>query len=312
MREIGNNTRQGSVYPRAPRATFAPVKRIILLAPALIVLVVLLLFPLGYLTDISFKESIPGRMVFQPGYSLANYVRVLTDSFYLAVLGGTVAIAAAVTFVCALLGFPLAYFLWRTPPAYKGTLTLLIIAPLLVSVVVRAYGWMIILGDRGLINQMLLGLGAVESPIHIMFTSTAMFIGLVHVQFPFMVLSTLAALERVDPALVQAAETLGASRLRAITEVVAVLALPGIITGTVLVFTLSMTAFVTPILLGGSSSRVMTTLIYNEFSTAFNWPMGSALALILSVVSLLLVSGFLAGIRCIPLVKRTESVDRNS
>ena len=286
------------------------MKRVILLAPAFLVLVVLLVVPLGYLIEISFRENIPGRMVFQPDYSFVNYARALTDGFYLSVLGGTVMLSTAVTFVCALLGFPLAYFLWRAPAGYKGILTLLVIAPLLISIVVRAYGWMIILGDRGLVNQMLLWLGVIDDPIQIMFTNSAMFIGLVHVQFPFMVLSILAALERVDPTLVQAAETLGASRLRAIFEIVVSLALPGIITGTVLVFTLCMTAFVTPILLGGSSSQVMTTLVYNQFSTAFNWPMGSALAIVLSVVSLVLISVFLAGIRRIPVVQRAESVGR--
>jgi putative spermidine/putrescine transport system permease protein len=282
------------------------------LTPALLILALLLIIPLANLVDISFRESIPGRAALQPGHSFATYIRALTDGFYLAVLVQTVAISAAVTITCVVLGFPLSYFLWRAPPNWKGILTLLVIAPLLISIVVRAYGWMIILGDRGLVNEFLLATGIVEHPVRIMFTDTAMFIGLVHVQFPFMVLSILTGLERINPTLLYAAETLGASRFRAVIEIALALALPGVITGTVLVFTLCMTAFVTPVLLGGSSSRMVTTLVYHQFSTAFNWPMGAALALILSAVSLALVSTFLVVIRTIPLVQRAESVGTRS
>jgi len=283
------------------------MRRVLLLTPPIVVIVLLLLVPLWYLVDISFRENVPGRVTFLPGYSLANYIAALSDGFYLSVLGSTILLSLAVTLVCALLGFPLAYFLWRAPPSMKGILTLLVIAPLLISIVVRAYGWMVILGDQGLLNQALISMGLTGQPLRIMFTTTAMFIGLVHVQFPFMVLSILTGLERIDPLLVSAAETLGASRLRAVLEIVVVLAIPGIITGMMLVFTLCMTAFVTPILLGGSSSRMMTTLVYSQFNTAFNWPLGSALAIVLSVASLVLVSAFLMGARRIPLVRRAES-----
>ena len=286
------------------------MKRALLLGPAVAVIVLLLLVPLSYLADISFRENIPGRVIFAADRSIQNYILALTDTFYLSVLGQTIFMSAAATVVSVVLGFPLAYFLWRAPRSAKGLLTLLIVAPLLISIVVRAYGWMVILGDQGLLNQALISLGLIDRPIKIMFTSSAMFIGLVHVQFPFMVLSILTGLERIDAQLISAAETLGASRLRAVVEVVMPLAIPGIVTGMMLVFTLCMTAFVTPILLGGSSGKMMTTLIYSQFNTAFNWPLGSTLAIVLSIVSLLVVSVFLTLIRRIPLVRRAESVGK--
>lgn len=262
--------------------------------PASITIAALLLVPLGYLLQFSFKHGVPGRIAVEPGFTVDNYTRLLLDSFYLEIIGRTLALSFAVTVICLLLGFPLAWFLWRAPPRWKNLLALLVVAPLLISIVTRAYGWMIILGDSGILNAGLMAVGLVEYPVPLMFTTGAVLTGLVHVQFPFMVLSILASLERVDPTLCEAAETLGANRLRAAMEIVAPLALPGIVGGATLVFSLCMTAYVTPTLMGGSGTRVLTTLIYHQFVTVFDWPFGAAVAAVLLLLSVGLIAGFLA------------------
>jgi putative spermidine/putrescine transport system permease protein len=262
----------------------------LLLGPVLVV-VMLLVVPVGMLIELSFHEALPGRMVLQPGYSLSSYARAIGDPYYLVILLRTVLLSAGVTVVTVLLGYPVAYCLWRAPPRHKTLLVLLVVAPLLISLVVRSYGWIVLLGDTGVINSALLAAHLVTGPLEMMYTPGAVFLGLVHVQLPFMVLSLLTAMERTDPVLLDAAETLSATRLRAIAEVLLPLTLPGLVSGATLVFTLCMTAFVTPQLLGGSGSRVMTTLIYGQFTSAFNWPLGSALAAVLSTASLLGVAG---------------------
>ena len=281
----------------------------LLLGPMLVI-VVLLVLPVGRLIELSFHQTQPGRMLLQPGYSLGSYARAVGDPYYLLILLRTVLLSAGVTVVTVGLGYPVAYCLWRASPRYKTVLVLLVVAPLLVSLVVRSYGWMVLLGDTGVVNAALLAAGLISEPLAMMYTPGAVFLGLVHVQLPFMVLSLLTAMERTDPVLLAAAETLSASRLRAIVEVLLPLTLPGLVSGATLVFTLCMTAFVTPQLLGGNGSRVMTTLIYGQFTSAFNWPLGAALAAVLGVASLLGVAAmaWLAG--CVPASRRLAAARR--
>jgi putative spermidine/putrescine transport system permease protein len=220
---------------------------------------------------------------------LTNYVRVIGDPFYLRILLYTVVLSAVVTAVSAVVGFLVAYSVWLAPGRYKGALVLVIVAPLMISLVIRIYGWVIILGDAGIINSLLMQAGLIDRPLRMLFTNLSVFIGMLHVELPFMILMILTAMERIDPALVSAAETLGASRLRAVREVVLPLAAPGIVAGCTLVFTLCMTSFVTPQLLGSSSTKVLTTQVYRDFIVSFNWPIGATLAVLLCVCSLLVV-----------------------
>ncbi|RAH97323.1 ABC transporter permease [Acuticoccus sediminis] len=286
--------------------------RLILLAPALLLVAVLLGGSLARLFELSFHQILPGRLSVDPGFTLASYGRALGDLFHLRILGRTLLVAFAVTAACAALGFPLAYFLWSAPKRWKGVLVLLVVAPLLISLVVRAYGWMVLLGDSGLLNRLLIGLGLTDAPLHLLYGMPAVVIGLIHVQMPFMVLSILAAMERIDPTLLKAAETLSASRLRAIVEVLLPLSFPGILGGATLVFTLCMTAFVTPQLLGGTGSQVMTTLIYGQFMSGFNWPLGAALAAVLSVASLVGVVLMTQAAGLLPSVRRERRAGRET
>lgn len=265
--------------------------------PAALTIAGLLAAPLAYLLQFSLRHAVPGRIAVAPGLTLDNYARLLLDPFYLGIIGRTLALSVGVTAICLALGFPLAFFLWRAPARWKSLLTLLVVAPLLISIVTRAYGWMIILGDAGIVNDVLRAAGLIDRPLQIMFTTGAVTVGLVHVQLPFMVLSIQASLERIDPALLDAAGTLGAGRLRAVAEVVAPLALPGIVAGATLVFSLCMTAFVTPTLMGGSGANVLTTLAYHQFVTVFDWPFGAAIATALFVLSAGLIALFLRAVR---------------
>jgi putative spermidine/putrescine transport system permease protein len=160
-----------------------------------------------------------------------------------------------------------------------------ILAPLLVSVVVRSFGWLVILGPNGLINSTLTGLGVVDEPLRLLYTETAIVLGLTHVFLSFMVLSIAAALDRIDPALIRAAQNLGASPRQAFRRIVLPLSLPGVAAGCLIVFTLSTSAFITPALLGGPRVKVMSFLAYQQSLLLTDWPYGSAIAFILLALS---------------------------
>lgn len=256
-------------------------------APALLLLAALLVVPFVNIVRLSLGAAV-GASPRGEGW-LTNYVRVLGDPFYLRILLYTLLLSAAVTAVSAVIGFVVAYSLWTAPKRYKAMLVLVIVAPLMISLVIRIYGWVILLGDAGVINSLLMQAGLVERPLRMLFTNFSVFVGMLHVELPFMILMILTAMERIDPALVSAAETLGASRRRAVYEIVLPLAAPGIVGGCTLIFTLCMTSFVTPQLLGSSSTKVLTTQVYRDFIVSFNWPVGATVAVLLCVCSLLVV-----------------------
>ena len=259
--------------------------RLALLVPPAILVGILLVVPVAYLLQLSLFKAVPGRMALEPGLTLFNYTKILFDSFYLGILANTFLLSVLITSLALVLGFPLSYFLWLVPRRWKAIMTLLVVAPMLIGIVVKAYGWIILLGDAGVINDVLRAVGLIDEPIPIMFTDGAIVIGLTHIQMPFMVLSILAALERIDVVMLEASQTLGANRMQTVHRVVVPLALPGIVAGCTLVFTLNMTAFATPALLGGSGTPVMTLLIFQQFSQIFNWPFGAAVAVVLLVVT---------------------------
>ena len=163
---------------------------------------------------------------------------------------------------------------------------LIVVGPLLVSVVVRNFGWMVLLGTTGLVNQVLTILGVPGAPFRLMFTELAVVIGLVHVMVPLVVLSVWASLGRLDPVLERAAFSLGASRLTVFRRVVLPNVMPGIMAGALMVFCLSASAFATPAMLGGKRLKVVSSMTYNEFLNTLNWPLGAALATLLMVAIL--------------------------
>jgi putative spermidine/putrescine transport system permease protein len=252
----------------------------LLLFPPLAVFLVLFLVPLANLFALSFFgfDRVTGHL---GGFTLENYAKFLRDPFYLEILGRTLKLGLLATLAALVLGYPVAFHLSRAGGRTRAYLMLGILAPLLISVVVRSFGWLVILGPNGLVNSTLARLGLIEAPLRLLYTETAIVVGLTHVFLSFMVLSIAAALDRIDPALIRAAQNLGASPLHAFLRVSLPLSLPGVAAGCLIVFTLSTSAFITPALLGGPRVKVMSFLAYQQTLLLTDWPYGSAIAFIL-------------------------------
>ncbi len=264
------------------------------LAPAVILLGLVFLYPLLLTVYTSFRGYTRlGGYTDQIG--LQNYVAFLSDPFNLEVLWITIKIGTLTTIACALLGYPIALQFARSSSRGRGIIALLVLSPLLVNVVVRTYGWVAILGPNGLFERTMHALGIADPP-QLFFSETAVVIGLTHLLLAFMVLGIVSALDNINPALVLAARNLGASSFGAFWKITLPLSIPGLVSGSFLVFTHACGSLITPALLGGNSGVTLPTLIYQQELTLFNWPLGSAMSLILLLVigaSLFLYSGLL-------------------
>ncbi len=273
----------------------SPARGLGLLAPALAVLGVAFLLPIGLMVPTSFRPYRPlvgiGR-----GLTATHYAKLLTDLFYLEIIGRTLALGVTVAFLTLLIGYPVAFFLARSRWRRRHWLTILVVFPLLLNLVVRTFGWIALLADNGLINQALMGLGLVEAPVRLLFNFAGLLIGLTHIFLPFMVLVLVGVIQHIPRDVEDAARVLGAGWAGTFLWVTLPLSVPGILSGSILVFVLTISALVTPRLLGGPTYQVMSTLIYDEFLQRLNWPAGSAMALLLTAVTLglILVSGLLA------------------
>jgi putative spermidine/putrescine transport system permease protein len=240
--------------------------------------------PLALLLSQSFHPLVIGQPV-PPEWTLANYVRFLGDPFYLGTLHATLVLGGTVTGLAIVLGYPVAYGLARARHRGKTVLRLCVVAPLLVSVVIRTYGWIVLLAGNGVVNQALLALRLVDEPVKFLFTHTGVTIGLVHFALPVAILSLVGVIEAVDPALEEAARGLGAGPVQTFLRVTLPLTVPGIAAGSMLVFALTVAAFVTPALMGGPSLIVLSTLIYQQMTVTLEWGFGAAVATILLVVT---------------------------
>lgn len=219
-------------------------------------------------------------------FSIANYVTML-DPLYLKIYLRSLALAVATTALCLLLGFPLAYYIARAPARWQGIWLLLVIIPFWTNFLVRTYAWMFILRTEGLMNTLLMGMGLIEHPIDILYSDTAVLIGLVYGYLPFMVLPLYAAIERLDRSVVEAAWDLYAPAGAVFWRVVWPLTKPGVIAGCILVFIPSLGAFITPDLLGGARTMMVGNLIQHEYLVVRDWPFGSAISFVLMGLVLL-------------------------
>ncbi|HET7410485.1 MAG TPA: ABC transporter permease [Paracoccaceae bacterium] len=263
----------------------------LLSAPALGLFAAILVVPLVMTFLLSFYEfGFYTGIV--PTFSLANYADVLTDEYFHEIFGRTFAIAFATTALAALIGTPEAYILYRMPSRWRSILLLIVIGPLLISVVVRTLGWSILLGNQGVINNALAGIGLIEEPIKMLYTSGGIVVALVHVLVPFMIIAVWAALARQDPATERAAAALGASQTTIFFRIVIPQAMPGILSGSLIVFSLAASAFATPAILGGRRVKVVSTTVYDEFLNTLNWPLGAAIAMLLLVAMLLVLVSY--------------------
>jgi len=258
-----------------------------LVGPATIYVAIGLLLPLAILFRYSLNQFVPGKFMVD-ALTVENYVKFFTDLYYTAVLTRTVRIAFITTAICLLMGFPLAYVLARTRTRYKNILIMLVVLPLFVGNAVRAAGWMVAFGNKGVINASLMGTGMISTPLEIMFTETAVIIGITAVNLPFMVLTLQSVIEGIDRAVEEAAFNLGATPMQMAYRVLLPLAMPGVLAGTILTFILAMNAYATPVLLGGPRFQMMGPLVYGQFVQQNNWPFGGAIAFILMTATLLL------------------------
>ncbi len=249
----------------------------LLIAPTLVLLAVFFFVPYLNVLRMSFLVK-PPVGPYLPEFTLTNYARALLDPFHWRVMYRTFWLAGLTTALTLVIAYPLAYHLSCAPPRRRRWLLMLLLSPLLVSVVVRGFAWMILLGRVGLVNLAVQRLAGHE--LVLIGTPTAIVIGLVHVYVPFMALAIAGALQNIHPDLVQAARSLGATPWVAFWRVVWPLSLPGVQAGTLLVFVLAVSSYVIPILLGASNVLVMPMLIVQTLLDAFNWPLGSALSMV--------------------------------
>lgn len=219
------------------------------------------------------------------GFTVENYVTLATDFYYLEPLFNTLWLGAVTAAACFALGLPLALQINRASPRMRGLLYALVLSPLLVGIVVRSYGWTILLGNVGIINSTLQALGIIDRPLPLMYNSFGIVVALTHVFLPFMVLPILSALQGIDPAVNSAARSLGADTTKVFRRVTLPLALPGIRSGVVLVFVLAVSAYVTPALVGGMRVQTTTVMVVDILIDQYRWPFGSALAFALSIAA---------------------------
>ena len=253
----------------------------------LLVLPGLLLLALAFFVPIAqmLLLSISG----EDGLTFEHFARFLGDPYYLGVLWRTVRLSLIITVLCVLLGFPLAYIMAHVGPRTRLWLIVLVILPLMTSVVIRTFGWMVLLSRSGLLPELLRSMGLVGRSYAIMQTELAIVIGMVQVLLPFMTLSILGVVTRIDTRLEEAARTMGCSFFSAVRTVVLPLAIPGIVAGSLLVFTLSASSFITPNLLGGSRIQVLAASIYRSVTQTLDWNFAAAQAVILFVGVLLIL-----------------------
>lgn len=259
--------------------------------PAALIFVVFLLLPLLG-TAILSLQSFSLTTGIQPIYSLANYIEIFTDSYFFEIFARTARIAVFTTLLTVAIGAPEALILMRMRAPWRGIFLLVALGPLLISVVSRTLGWALLFGGNGLINQALKGLGLIERPIQFMYTEFGVVVALTHVLLPFMIISVMTTLQRLNPQVENASHSLGAGGFTTFRRVILPQMLPGIMAGAIIVFAMAASAFATPQIIGGRRLKVIATLVYDEFLFSLNWPLGAALAILLFAVVIIVAIGF--------------------
>jgi len=269
----------GTVAPNHVAGVRRHGPRLWLLAvPALVLLGCVFVAPLFQMLNLSLSAR-----------GIENYASVLRDDAVLTVLGRTFWISATVTLTSLFLGYPVAYLMLRSSDTVRYIVALLIVLPLWTSILVRTYAWIVILGRQGIVNKALMWIGATDQPLTLLYNRSSMMIGMIHIMLPFMVLPLYAVMQRIDLRLLPAAATLGAGRTAGFLLVFLPLSMPGVLAGSLLVFILSIGFFVTPALLGGLRETTYVMLIEQQVSKLLNWPLASAMSIILLLATLVLV-----------------------
>lgn len=251
--------------------------RYTLLFPGIVLLCFFLVLPLlSSLIPTVFPES---------SFSLQLYIDFFKDSYFMAVLGRTLSISLIVTIFCAVLGLPAAYVISGVSKKWRGFLIALTLFPLLTNSVIRSFAWITILGKNGVINNLLMMFGVINEPMSLLYTDFSIIIGSVYLFLPTMIMTLVGVLENIDDDLLEAAATLGLSPLKGFFKIILPLSLPGMIVGSILVFTGTLTAYTTPQLLGGNKKMMLATLLYQRATTLGDWTSASVIALVMIVIT---------------------------
>jgi putative spermidine/putrescine transport system permease protein len=281
-----------TILPRATRAVghqFRPLALsrqqllgLLLLLPAAAFLLAFFVLPAVTLFSYSLLTQRPDGVVTLP-FTLSHLWHFFTTSLYTHVLISTLRMAAITAVLAAVVGYPVALVMIRSNALMMRIMTIIVIAPLIVSVVVRTYGWQLILANNrsGVLNWILMSLGLITHPIQVLYSETAVIIGSLHVFFPMMVLPLASALAKINPQVEDAARTLGAPSWRVFYRISLPLSLPGLAVGFALVFSLTASSYVTPAILGGTGAQMLGNLIEQQIMAIYDWPFGAAVALVL-------------------------------
>ncbi len=250
----------------------------VLLGPGLVFYAVFVAVPL--LLVLAYMFAVPGRFGgVEWTFTLDNFGRAF-DPLYLKVLRTSLWLAAIATLIAFVIGFPTAYAITKLPPRWRTVALVLVVVPFWTNLLIRIYAWIVLLNSQGLLNDALVGLGLVHQRTGLLYNSGAVVVGLVYAYLPLMILPLYAAIERVDPEVLEASAILGAGRFRTFWSVLLPLTLPGAITGSILVFVPSLGNFVVPELLGGGKTVMVGNLIRDQFLKAQDWPFGAVLAFV--------------------------------
>lgn len=260
-----------------------PVLALALLLPMAIINLIAFVIPVARLATISFIKSRSGG-VLTGNYTLDNYLDFFTDRFSFDLIYNSLSLGFTVTLATLLCAYPIALFLHRVSPGWRNILFVITVSPLLVSSVVRTYGWMVLLGDQGVVNGILMSSGIIGTPVRLVNNTLGVFIGMVEVLIPYMALSLIAGFGRLDVVFEEAAASLGAGTWTRFRRIVVPLTLPGVALGCLLCFVLTISSFITPKLLGGGRVFLLATEIYDQAVIQLEWPKAAATSVIVLII----------------------------
>lgn len=257
--------------------------RYLLFIPCIVLVAYFMIVPLVEIIIPTFTNTKDGMF--------SAYKEFFTDSYMMSIFLRTIKISVISSVICMIIGVPVSYYISRVSKKIRGLFIALTVFPILTNSVVRSFAWMSILGKSGIINNLLMKLNIINEPLSLLYTEGAIIVGTVYIFLPLMIISLVGVMENIDNDLLEAAESLGANKLKSFFKVVFPLSLPGLIVGTVLVFTGSLTAYTTPQLLGGNKNTVLATLIYQKTMTLGDWQGAAVVATIMIVVTLIVIKG---------------------
>ena len=259
----------------------------LLVAPTVLWLCIFFIIPMLIVVAVSFASRTPyGQVVFN--WTFSNYQR-FAETLYISIFGQTLVVAFVTTVATILMGYPIAWSIAKLPKKWQQPGLVIVMAPFWINFLIRSYAWVIILRSQGVINTILLKLGLITTPLQMLYNEGAVMLGMIYALLPFMVLPIYVSIEQLDRRLLEAAADLGAAPMTAFRKITLPLTMPGIAAGTILVFISSLGMFVVPDVMGGAKSALIGNLIQNQFLSARDWPFGSALSIVLAVLSLVLI-----------------------